>query len=743
MTALPNTRRGIVVGSFFLIIFVVFFWPLLSGREVLFYRDAFTIGMPIKWFYRQTFTWRPALWNPFLGLGYPSFAAPHHALFYPLQMIVLLGDFVGAFHRYVLLHYLLACFFMYALLRALAASRAAAVVGAVSFAYSGYLISTIHGVNLYATPVWTPLVFFAFVRTFKTGARRWMALAAVAAALQILSGEPHFAFFSFALLVCFSLTLKKPAKNIPLLGFGLGLGVLIAAVQLIPALEFVAQSTRAQGMGYEEATLWSYCPVRIVEFVLPLFFGSLSPSPDFYWGKFLYAQLHDQPIISSAYLGVLPVLGLIAFGHSRARFWALAGTAGLVLAFGKYLPGYGLLRLIPPISLMRYPERWLLVPTFCFAVGGALACDEIFARPKKFWPVLIGALALVAIALLTLPLWRLQHAPAALVIYKSLMHTLSVLTALGLCLFAMRSAKRRNIFRWGMVVIAAVDVLSVNRGILYTAPADLYRGKPQWLGVIDDPKTFRYARSPAFFNRLLLKPLPGENPIVTNVRSSQLTLRPNFNILFGLSEARGYEGLKLFGPENFYNGRNYHHLLSLLSARWLVVPSDEEKPPDGVHRFADPEHGFEVYENIHALPRVYFARDVSIESDATAALRRVATKDFPIEREIILQDATFASIGGERLAPPVLQTLAPEEVVIRTDAEKAGVLVLNDYAYPGWEVYVDEHPTRLLLVNGYARGVAVPAGAHQIAFRLHSRTLQWGCVVSAFGIVLTAVAMFL
>jgi hypothetical protein len=54
--------------------------------------------------------------------------------------------------------------------------------------------------------------------------------------------------------------------------------------------------------------------------------------------------------------------------------------------------------------------------------------------------------------------------------------------------------------------------------------------------------------------------------------------------------------------------------------------------------------------------------------------------------------------------------------VLRTQADFASVLLLNDRFDPQWSVTVDGQPARLLRCNYIMRGVQLPPGTHTVRF---------------------------
>ena len=79
-----------------------------------------------------------------------------------------------------------------------------------------------------------------------------------------------------------------------------------------------------------------------------------------------------------------------------------------------------------------------------------------------------------------------------------------------------------------------------------------------------------------------------------------------------------------------------------------------------------------------------------------------------------------------------------DEVAIEVDAACAGLLVLSDTYFPGWQATVDGkaakiHPTDLAL-----RGVVVGPGRSEVVFRYRPSSFRAGVVVAVVGILAMA-----
>ncbi|HRJ41442.1 MAG TPA: YfhO family protein, partial [Caldilineaceae bacterium] len=81
----------------------------------------------------------------------------------------------------------------------------------------------------------------------------------------------------------------------------------------------------------------------------------------------------------------------------------------------------------------------------------------------------------------------------------------------------------------------------------------------------------------------------------------------------------------------------------------------------------------------------------------------------------------------------VLQSYTAERVVVETESDKPALLLLRDAFYPGWRATIDGVPTEIYPANLLLRGVAVPAGQHQIVFVYDPPVWRRGLALSVGG----------
>ncbi len=126
----------------------------------------------------------------------------------------------------------------------------------------------------------------------------------------------------------------------------------IAAVQLLPTLEFIRQSGRAAGQGPHDIFPFSLEPIRMVEFVWPNVFGTAFTGNQSWLGLIPPVELHAEIWIPSLYLGgltILLALGALGFRDGPAwRGWLTAvAIVTLLASLGEYTSPLWWARSIP------------------------------------------------------------------------------------------------------------------------------------------------------------------------------------------------------------------------------------------------------------------------------------------------------------------------------------------------------------------------------------------------------------
>jgi hypothetical protein len=159
-----------------------------------------------------------------------------------------------------------------------------------------------------------------------------------------------------------------------------------------------------------------------------------------------------------------------------------------------------------------------------------------------------------------------------------------------------------------------------------------------------------------------------------------------------------------------------------------------------------------IYQDERALPRAYFSsayRIVPYSLDAWVAREEIA-KDPALLRTLPIVEIKDSDLPKIRLMtiPPKsiieetqplaasIERYRPNQVTLRVDAPKAGLVVLNDLFHPFWIASINGIPTQVVRVNSLMRGVFVERGPQTIEFRIDRFWLPF-YLTSAIGIAMT------
>jgi hypothetical protein len=486
------------------------------------------------------------------------------------------------------------------------------------------------------------------------------------------------------------------------------------------------------------------------------------------------------------FIGALPFVLIAWHGFGAGRLFARRGRFLLILlllalayALGRYTPFFALaFDWIPGVSLYRRPAdaTFLVNIALAFAAGFLLHryIEEGLPRPFRALPrwlafALAGATTL-ALTLLTgtglafsLREDRLTSSLAALAVAAALA------AAGAAILFGLQARPPRR------VIAASLFVLLSGTEILWRNAASPLNGEPlERYSVYAGMKPAEAAGIEVLRHEIAATKRDGDRP-----RVEILGLKgpwQNASMVLKFENTLGYNPLRIDDydravgsgqdAEDFalrhYPGtfRGYNsHLAALLGLEYLVLdrpltelPRDIPRPKAQAIYTSDTMY---IYKLGKTVPRAYFASAVE-PVDNEEVLDEHVLPGFDPASEVLIDQASMADLHGgpyaqgtgqerfqtasqagqgldqfvsqaSREAPGLSQVVivnyADSSVEIDVDVPKAGIVVLHDLFYPGWEARVDGHKEPVLHANILFRGVEVPAGHHRVAFSFHPLSL--------------------
>jgi Bacterial membrane protein YfhO len=651
--------------------------------------------------------------SPFLNLllngGQPILSNPNYAVFYPGNILYILLPFQLAWNSSLAGHVFGGGLGVYWLARILNCRRFAAFSAAVVFAFCGPFLSSMTYYNLLVGASWLPWVCGSSILAVKEGGG-WIALAAIVLGIQLLSGEPTIQVFSASLLAggwiySWQHSSSKPA----LIKRGMwiaAVAILVASVQLIPTLEWLPSSERGQGLPFREsAAYWSLHPARLMEFLIPHFFGNpMGASVLEFWGG-VYSD-SGFPYILKLYLGWLPMLFLpIAFQEKWGRAAILVFVTGVILALGHRLPGYETLyRYFPPLHVIRYPEKFLILASFGLAVAFAVGLSQ---EAKRFhFRLAVGiALTLLAVVFLTMMLPMKTLLTSQLQLQRAAIEQslLCGVVALALLYFRMRPRFQQ----WIVILIPCfvfTDIASITWDIPETCPSEWVTKAPELLNRASS------IRNGSIFHL-------GEKQSDAFFRAN---LDPNFLMVGSVYPFTGMIWDVSYGAVNDVDRMGW-----LESSKRVSLIQ---------HRFADSESLMELRQSgvSHVLslqpvfhPELKLQQMFTTGNQFRVYLYQIWPPPNPLARWI----SGSGTIRG--------LTIANNRILLQVSDVSGGKMIIARNAFPGWNAWVDEKSIPIAKTKGGWIELNIPKNAKRIALAYSPPGLLFGAILSVCGLLLS------
>ncbi|MBN2491549.1 MAG: hypothetical protein JXQ29_11935, partial [Planctomycetes bacterium] len=465
------------------------------------------------------------LWQPHEACGNPYFAALLPSLLHPPSYLVHLLAPTRGFDLAYLGRLALAGWLLFLFLRVHGLHRAGAFLGGAAFLGSGFLVVSLNTSNTDVVTM-APGLLLALECVARRGRRGPVLLAALMVFLVLVSGNPQSSVLALAVGGAYFLarvvTGPRGDRRARLArGAFAGLaGLLLAAPQLLPFLEFVRHGAHLEHAGFaRHHASWLALPAWLVpEFYRDALAGVAARRTLFY------------------HAGALPVvLGVAGLALPGRRFLKLF-AAGALLLLGLWhfgAPGIRLLGELPVLSQIqaaKYPAAHLCLMIAVLAgvgfdrllaaaphrrcgtalIGGVLVAAAV---PLGFW-VAWWAGGLERFASDTLRLAPADGAGPQLGVFPVL---IGGLLALGGTLLV-RPAWRRAVIALVFLAVPAELAAHIPHAH-YPRGGDPYQRPPFLTAISGDPRTFR-------------------------VFSPDGVLLPNTAGVFGLNDIRYVEALK-------------------------------------------------------------------------------------------------------------------------------------------------------------------------------------------------------
>lgn len=691
------------------------------------------------------------LWNPYNGAGSPLLANYQSALLYPLNWSGFVLPLAWSMSLTAVLHLFIAGWGMWMFTGRLGIAELGRGVSALAFGLTSYLVARLGTYPTISTAAWIPWVMWAALGVLTRLSRRDAAWLGLFVGLQLLAGHAQTAWYSLLLTVVFSFwwcLSHRPVRWLPLIVvlLALGLGVGIAALQLLPTAELLAQSQRSGGADYEFVVNYSYAPARIFNLISPNFFGN--PGDGSYITKGKGAFFED-----AVYVGLIPLMASLVAGanwiwgklrrsvrpsyYMSVPFWIAVVVFAFVIAFGNHSPVFPFLYdHVPTFNMFQAPVRWHIWTVFGLSV---LAGIGVSAWGRGYWVLFFtrlatagafGAVTLAMVAPNFLPP-EVSQGEEVQVITRAIIAT-GILGALAGVLTLTQpesTSSRRKVWSLAVLGVVAVDLIYASWLLNPTTSATFYdrqtasqpeAGRAYWPEDVEEAIKFD--------QYLLLHDYRMTTEQQAAFRASEL---PNLNLLDRIPLLNNFDPL-LVGSFKRYvalvEANSQQRDILLRAAGVQAVYDSAGKPV----KLTEPGS------------RAWFVESACWHIDEESLTAALLRPDWNPAIQVHL-----VGEGDCSSPPPEMSSTTPNvsvvsdttnAVEVNINSDRPGWLVLADTYYPGWQA-VDTlgQPYPIHRANMAFRAVEIAAGGHTIRFEYQPRWLLPGGLVTLVSLIILVV----
>ncbi len=663
------------------------------------------------------------LWTPYEYFGQPTIGQVQPGVTSPFTFLLALAPLHNGqiqffyIHLWFVLLHCIAGVFAWRLFKELGCSAWPAIVAGVLFATMGYYGNTGWPNNLQPAMM-APLVFLFLLRSLRGRAPlKNAAWAGVMLGISWLCGHhdpPLMMTLAVTGIGIYAIarrgTRREAALRMLVMFTAMGL---VAAVQILPAIEYGKLSTRwtetgpkrwSDSIPFSEHEDLSLNTVDLLHTVIPGGGGGYS-----------------DPFIGIVGL-TLAAMGIWrGFGRKEVRLFTLLAIASLLYAMARTNALYGpLYALAPLVEKAREPIVALFLFHLAVAALAAIGAEVVFsvhdpASEGRMIRILIwlGGGLFGVIFLLT----SLKPAITTTFIVdgdpRPAMTAVIALLLAGIFQTWSRNALRRE---WALALVGLLLIIEQGNEVSWA-----------WAQV-RDPN--RMALVNNLVNTQDLSDWLQKQPNPKRVQKDDKDVPFDFGDWYQVDSANAYgasilsETVDLGGWWTERVGRMYG--LNYAVGRTL--------PRAGFHDVYTGKTGIKIWYDPDAFPRAWTVHQIMVASNERSGIDLVNSGKFDLR--------TTALTLGSR---PVLDTCGnadrvtnindqTEAVQVKVTMACKGLLVVSDNFFPGWRAAVDGKAADIIRVNTALRGVIVPAGTHTVTMNYRPVSVYFGFLCTLAGL---------
>ncbi len=771
-----NTTMAIIILA---VLALIYFYKVLSPNVMIQASDQLSAGIPIRQFQaNQLHHLRFPLWDPLLFSGIPFVDAMHGDIFYPSALLRVLFPAHYVLTLVFIVHVFLAGLLMFVLLRDIGLDVKGALLWAISYAFTGVLVSqTLPGHDgKVIVSAFLPGVIFAIRRGMQEVKAKWFMLGALFLGLDILSPHVQMAYYTYLaagiyfIFEWFYLLKNKgiwPAvKSIYLFIVMVVFSIAIGAIQLVPSYLYVSKfSPRAAGnRGYEFAISWSLPWEDYISAYLAKFSGFLES----YWGRNPF-KLNTEYVGVMAWIFALASIAPSAKIRERWSMWFLLIFFS-IMALGGYTPLYKLFyAVLPGVKKFRAPAMSFFVVAFAINVLAAIGYLSLIRHDtidfvKKLLIILAGVTVVLALMAsggmlksIVKSLFLSGASQEKLAVFSryygnipsALWRTL-IFTVAAFVLAVQFSRGEEN-YALLAALLVLIDLWSIDWKFLKKVPGpDVYYAPDAVVQYLKQDTT-AYRVFP------LLYRIDDNYLMYHNIESIG---GHHGNQFQRYQEFVGEPNHFMFRPTMVPNLLNYPKFINMLNTKYIIsqpLPKDISRFSPETRRLIREINGllstpgielvkrvqvgndyYDIYRNNNDLGRVFLVQRYTIkQSDSVLAYMK--SRAFDPSVEAVFEDTVvFPIIEVPDFKWNVdIKSRTPNTIKMEVTTNGRAILVYSGNWYPYWKAYVDGEEARVYRVDYILRGIEIPEGIHYVEFHYSGKYITILAIVLlvALGIV--------
>lgn len=669
------------------------------------------------------------LWNTYEFCGMPLLANYQSAVLYPPRLLHLLFDLATATTMYILLKLWLCGMTAYFCAREMGVGASAS-----RFASVGWMLCSYNVVWCYwplpDVSAWAPILILGVECILDARYKRGFYALLIGAAMILLAGHPETAFVfgagSGTYFVARLLLERRKGRELwtplAIASAGWCVGLLLAAAQIIPFLEYIANAP-AHGGGLAPS------PGTVISFWLPRFYG-LNALKNF-WGTYhsnITMMLYPG---MAAWLGVgLLIVAMPRSQPARARVVGLL-LASVIFAFmGFNAFPFSYVTALPPLNMV-YHHYCLPMAVLGIVFVATIGLDQWIKEPRTLrhtvWvltPVVIALPVIGWVCLFNASFIRNARMVSSLTLDITI--ALAFLVTGFIVLLFHAAGRSREAAGKARPVWCAAALTLLLAGDLLLASRDTRPTCPE-----------KYV----YFRTDLTDFLCAQKPL-TRVDASYGGIPCGILPVYGIEEFRGYDGIYPNRMRRFRErlGVELHTSMGSVCAvnyylRDIRVPKPSyiEEYPER-YELVGSLDDIEIYRNLAALPRAFLVAKARVVDSEDEMFALMSSDQFDPTQCVLLEELPEGPLPDREVPCDVGSAMVTQrsctKLAVRARAKGPCMLVVSEGYFPGWNATIDGCPTKILSAYYAFRAVYLPAGEHDVVFTYEPRSFRVGLAIS-------------